>query len=230
MTSAEHIVRRIDHFVLDPGALPEAFNSACAECMELGFAALCVYPWWVSHAVAILKDRVAVSGVVGFPHGLEGTSAKVVAVRQCVSAGARELDVVAAWGCLRNSDVDAAISDAKAVVSAAHEMNDAVIVKLIFDVAELSDEQKQQACRVTVESGAEFLKTATGWAKPATLDDVRLIRSMLPAHVQVKASSNLIETLDDAEAMLDAGATRIGTRHPVEIARAALARARSAIL
>lgn len=188
----------------------------CAEAVEYGFAAVCIYPWWLTRARAELTGEVALCTVVAFPHGLETTVAKCDAVRAAIAAGADEIDVVMAYAALREGDEAGAGDDLAAVVATARAERSDVIVKAIIESAQLSDAQIRVACRLVAASGADFAKTSTGTAGGATVEAVSLIRSLLPAGVAVKASGG-IRTAAAARAMLDAGAERLGTSSGVSI-------------
>jgi deoxyribose-phosphate aldolase len=209
----------LDHSLLDPAQGLKELDRRCDDCLEYQVAALCVPVFWVKRAVARLGDKVAVSGVVAFPTGLEGIAAKEAAVRQCVGEGARELDVVCAWTAIRCGDRDAALRDAEAVVAAAFAKSPDVYIKLIPEIPELTPEEKLVACEIVTRSGAQCLKTQTGSKRETTLDDLRLLRKALPAHIDLKASITETRTVADAERVIALGAVRIGCNYPIEIAR-----------
>ena len=209
----------LDHSFLDPAHGLEEFARFCDDCLEYEVASACVPVFWVKRGVARLGAKVPVSGVVAFPTGLEGTDAKVAAVRQCVGEGARELDVVCAWTAIKCGDLDAALDDAHAVVAAAHAENPDVYIKLITEIPELTREQKLAACDIVVRSGAACLKTQSGSKRETTLDDLRLVREALPDSVHVKASVTETRNVCDAERLIALGAARIGCNYPIEIAR-----------
>lgn len=156
--SASDIARAIDHSVLGAGVGMEVLDRACDDCGRLGLAALCIYPWWVERAVARIDPRCAVSAVIAFPSGLETTRTKVESIREAVAAGARELDAVCAWTAIRSGDLDVALRDAEAMVTAALAENPRVIVKLIPEIGELTRSQQLDAAWVVAASGAHFLK------------------------------------------------------------------------
>ncbi len=221
MTTADRIdiPAYLDHSFLDPADGPEEFDRFCDDCLEYRFASACVPVFWVKRAVARLGTTVPVSGVVAFPTGLEGTDAKLAAVRQCMAEGARELDVVCTWTAIKCGQPDEALRDARAVVEVAHAENPDVYVKLITEIPELSAEEKLAACDIVARSGAECLKTQGRGRKETTLDDLRLVREALPEHVQLKASVTEVRNLADAECVIALGARRIGSDYPVEIVR-----------
>ena len=166
-------------------------------------------PFWVRMAADALRDTTAsVISVIGFPHGLECAQIKGQAAARAVQDGAREIDTVINLGALKSGDVAAVAFDLAAVVRAVP----GIPVKVILETAALTDDEKRLACRLSVEAGAAFIKTSTGFhqAGGATPGDVALMRSAAPLTLGVKASGG-IRTLADVRVMLAAGANRIGT-------------------
>jgi deoxyribose-phosphate aldolase len=213
---AEQLARAVDHTQLDPSAGEASIVAVCDEAAAHGFAAVCIYPWWLPRARAELTGDTALCTVVAFPHGLESTAVKCDAARGAIAAGADEIDVVIAYAALRDGDEAGAGYDLAAVVAAARAERSDVVVKAIIESARLSDAQIAAACRLAAASGADFAKTATGTAGGATVEVVSLMRSLLPPSVAVKASGG-IRTAVAARAMLDAGAERLGTSSGVSI-------------
>jgi deoxyribose-phosphate aldolase len=214
--AVEHVVRAVDHTLLDPGAGAASLTALCQEADEHGFAAVCVYPWWVPRARALLQGDAAVCTVVSFPHGLDATAAKCEAARAAIAAGADEIDVVTAYAALFDGDPKAVGDDLSAVVDAARAERGDAVVKAIIESARLSDEEIVLACGLVAAAGADFAKTSTGHAGGATVPAVSLMRASLPPSVAVKASGG-IRTAACALDMLDAGATRIGTSNALSI-------------
>ena len=193
-----------------------SLTSLCQEADEHGFAAVCVYPWWVPRARALLQGDAAVCTVVSFPHGLDATAAKCEAARAAIAAGADEIDVVTAYAALFDGDPKAVGDDLSAVVDAARAERGDAVVKAIIESARLSDDEIVLACGLVAAAGADFAKTSTGHAGGATVPAVSLMRASLPPSVAVKASGG-IRTAACALDMLDAGATRIGTSNALSI-------------
>jgi deoxyribose-phosphate aldolase len=175
-----------------------------------------VNPYWVRTAVAeLMGSGVAVATVVGFPLGANETSIKVAETSAAVAAGAREIDVVLNVGELIGGNLQVVGEDLRAVVEAANGM----LVKVILETVLLNDLQKTQACEWAQKAGARFVKTSTGFAGGgATVEDVRLMRSVVGPEIGVKASGG-IHTWEDCRAMMAAGANRIGTSAGVAILR-----------
>lgn len=198
----------LDHSVLKPEATLDDVQAGAAVVREWRVGCYCVQPWHVRAAVdALAGSGALVASVVGFPHGCDRTEAKAMATRLAVDDGAREIDMVMNVGALRSGLAALVANDMASVVRAA-----VVPVKVILEAAALTDAEKRLACRLAVEAGAAFVKTSTGFhpSGGATPADVRLMRAAVGPSIGVKASGG-IRTLDEALAMIEAGANRIGT-------------------
>ena len=210
----EHLTYRdvakvIDHSLLRP-ELDDAFvEDGCRLAAEYDVASVCVRPADVVRAKAILEGTdVAVGTTIGFPHGNHLTETKVFEARRALADGATELDMVIRIGALksgRDADVGA---DIAAVVEVAHAAG--AIVKVIFENAYLTDDEKVRACRLTEAAGGDFVKTSTGFAPSgATHEDLALMRRSVSPHVGVKAAGG-IRTLDALLDVMALGVTRVG--------------------
>ena len=210
----------IDHTLLKPEASEADIRKLCSEAAEFGFASVCVNPAWVKRAAEYLKGSgVPVCTVIGFPLGATLPDVKAYEARRSIFNGAREVDMVINIGALKSGDVCAVEDDIRAVVEAAHE--NGVLCKVIIETALLTDEEKVRACLASKNAGADFVKTSTGFAKGgATADDVALMRRTVGSALGVKASGG-VKGIDDARAMFQAGATRIGASVGVKIAQEA---------
>jgi len=207
------IISMIDHAVLAPDATRDDVLSACALAAELGVAGVCVHPRWVRVAAeALAGSAVATGTVAGFPLGANTSETKAVEAREAIVHGADEIDMVMAITALKSGDRAAVLDDIAAVVGAAYAASlEQPVVKVILEMCYLTDEEKRVAAELAVEAGADFVKTSTGLGPSgARVEDVALLRRLAPPRVGVKAAGG-IRTLDDARAMLAAGATRIGT-------------------
>ena len=203
------IAKTIDHSLLRPELDDRFVEDGCRLAAKYDVASVCVPPVHVKRARAILEGTdVAVGTVIGFPHGYATTAGKVNEARIALADGATELDMVIQIGALksgRDADVQA---DIKAVVDVAHAAG--AIVKVIFENAYLTDDEKIRACRLTEAAGGDFVKTSTGFAPSgATHDDLRLMRASTSPHIQVKAAGG-VRTLDALLAVMELGVTRIG--------------------
>ena len=203
------IAKAIDHSLLRP-ELDDAFvEDGCGLAAEYDVASVCVRPSDVLRARSILDGTdVAVGTVVGFPHGGHRTSVKVAEARHALDDGATELDMVIQIGALKSGRDDDVQADIAAVVDVAHGAD--ALVKVIFENAYLTDDEKIRACRLSETAGADFVKTSTGFAPGgATHDDLRLMRANTSPRVQVKAAGG-VRTLDALLEVLALGTTRVG--------------------
>jgi deoxyribose-phosphate aldolase len=203
------VAKTIDHSLLRPELDDQFVEDGCRLATEYDVASVCVRPADVRRAVAILGGTdVAVGTVIGFPHGGHLTATKVFEARQALADGATELDMVIQIGALksgRDADVQA---DIAAVVDVAHAAG--AIVKVIFENAYLTDEEKIRACHLTEAAGGDFVKTSTGFAPSgATLDDLRLMRANTSPRIGVKAAGG-VRTLDALLEVMALGTTRVG--------------------
>jgi len=212
--SIEHLTERdiaktIDHSLLRP-ELDDAFiEEGCRLAARYDVASVCVRPVDVRRAAELLRGTdVAVGTTVGFPHGNQLTEVKVLEARRALDDGATELDMVLKIGALKSGRDADVLEDIRAVVEAGHAGG--ALVKVIFENAYLTDDEKIRACRLTAEAGGDFVKTSTGFAATgATHDDLRLMRANTPPHIQVKAAGG-VRTLDALLEVMALGVTRIG--------------------
>ncbi len=210
----------IDHTLLKPEASLADIKKLCREAAEFGFASVCVNPSYVKDAVNFLEgSNVPVCTVIGFPLGATLPDVKAYEARRATFNGAREVDMVINIGALKSGDDCLVEDDIRAVVQAAHQ--DHVLCKVIIETALLTDAEKVRACLAAKNAGADFVKTSTGFAKGgATANDVALMRRTVGSALGVKASGG-VKGIDDARAMFEAGATRIGASVGVKIAQEA---------
>jgi deoxyribose-phosphate aldolase len=210
----------VDHTLLKPEASDADIRKLCEEAAQYRFASVCVNPSWVRAAACNLRGTsVPVCTVVGFPLGATLADVKAYEARRAIFDGAREVDMVINIGALKSNDDCAVEQDIRAVVEASHEYD--VLVKVIIEAALLTDDEKVRACLAAKRAGADFVKTSTGFAKHgATVADVVLMRRTVGAGMGVKAAGG-VKGIDDARAMVEAGATRIGASVGVRIAQEA---------
>ena len=211
-----NIASTIDHTLLKPDATQAQIIQLCAEAKENQFASVCVNPTHVKLCAQLLKGSgVHTCTVVGFPLGATTHTAKMLETRDVVMLGATEVDMVINIGALKSKNYEAVLADITAVTEAAHEGG--AIVKVIIEAAMLTDEEKVIACQLAQAAGADFVKTSTGFGPGgATLEDVALMRQTVGPDMGVKAAGG-VRTLQDALAMIAAGATRIGASAGVAI-------------
>jgi deoxyribose-phosphate aldolase len=203
------VAKAIDHSLLRP-ELDDAFIEAgCRLAAEYDVASVCVRPADVRRASELLAGTdVAVGTVIGFPHGNHLTATKVFEAERALADGATELDMVLQIGALRSGRDADVQADIAAIVEVAHAAG--AIVKVIFENAYLTDDEKIRACRLTEAAGADFVKTSTGFAPSgATHDDLRLMRANTSPHVAVKAAGG-VRTLDALLEVMALGVSRIG--------------------
>src|SRR6476620_7290948 len=203
------VAKAIDHSLLRP-ELDDAFvEDGCRLAAEYDVASVCVRPADVLRARAILNGTdVAVGTVIGFPHGNHRTAIKVAEARHALDDGATELDMVIQIAALRSGRDADVQADIAAVVDVGHAGG--AIVKVIFENAYLTDNEKIRACHLTEAAGGDFVKTSTGFAPSgATHDDLRLMRANTSPHIQVKAAGG-VRTLDALLDVMELGVTRIG--------------------
>lgn len=216
----KNIASFIDHTILKPDATQAQIVQLCAEARENQFASVCVNPTHVRLCAQLLKGSdVDTCTVVGFPLGANTPAVKSFETEDVVSSGATEVDMVINVGALKSKNYEAVLDDIVAVTETAHEGG--AIVKVIIEAALLTDEEKVIACQLSQAAGVEFVKTSTGFGPGgATVEDVALMRKTVGPQMGVKAAGG-IRTLQDAQAMIAAGATRIGASAGVAIVREA---------
>lgn len=214
MKQQDDIAKYIDHTVLAATATRDKIEQICKEADQYKFASVCVNSCWVALCAKLLeKSEVKVCTVVGFPLGAMSSESKAYEAKKAVLAGADEVDMVINIGYLKNHDDDL-VQDDIAMVKAA---SGNATLKVIIETCLLTDEEKVRACRLAKASGADFVKTSTGFSTGgATVEDIKLMRKAVGPELGVKASGG-IRTYADARAMIDAGATRIGASAGIAI-------------
>ncbi len=205
----------IDHTALKPGVTKEEILKLTAEAKEYGFYSVCVNPTWVAEAAKQLKGSdVDVCTVIGFPLGANTTAVKVYETTDAINNGATEVDMVINIGALKSKEDDQVLKDIQKVVEAAKGK---ALVKVIIETCLLTDEEKVRACELAVKAGTDYVKTSTGFSTGgATIEDIALMRKTVGENIGVKASGG-IHSKADVEAMVKAGATRIGASAGVAI-------------
>lgn len=208
-------VKMIDHTLLKTDAQKKDLDKLLLEAKKYNFMSVCVSPIWVKYAAEQLKDtNVKVCTVIGFPQGATPTEVKVFETKNAIENGATEVDMVIPVGVLKDKDYIAVENDIRAVVEAAKSK---ALTKVIIETCLLTDEEKIMACKLSKSAGADFVKTSTGFSTAgATVKDIRLMRETVGEQMGVKASGG-VRSREDADAMIKAGATRIGTSNGVKI-------------
>ena len=214
------IAKMIDHTMLKADATTETITRYCGEAREHGFASVCVNSCHVPLVSSLLKGSdVKTCCVVGFPLGAMLTTAKAYEAAQSVKAGAHEVDMVINIGAVKSKDWTFVKDDIENVVLAARGK---ALVKVIIEACLLTDEEKVKVCAIAKMAGADFVKTSTGFSTGgATVSDVKLMRQTVGEDMGVKASGG-VKDYKTAKAMIEAGATRIGTSNGISIAGGAV--------
>src|SRR5512139_82951 len=214
--SDTNLAKYIDHTLLKPDATQQEIAQLCFEARKHGFASVCINPTWVPLCAQLLQaSEVKVCTVIGFPLGATSSETKAFETETAIKQGATEIDMVINIGALKARDLETVARDIRGVVKAAHAHG--IIVKVIIETSLLTDEEKTIACLLSKEAEADFVKTSTGFAGGgATVHDVALMRRVVGPEIGVKASGG-VRTFEDADAMIKAGATRIGASAGVKI-------------
>ena len=207
--------RMIDHTILKPEATEAAVQKIIDEAKEYNFFSVCINPCWVAFASEQLADTdVAVCTVIGFPLGANTPEVKAYEAADAIKNGANEVDMVINIGALKSQQYEHVRQDIQGIVDAAKGK---ALVKVIIETALLTDEEKVKACELAKEAGADFVKTSTGFSTGgAKVADIRLMRETVGPDMGVKASGG-VHNAEEALAMIEAGATRIGASTGVAI-------------
>jgi len=217
----QNVVGMIDHTLLKADATKEEIVKLVEEAKEYLFASVCVNPTWVRTAADMLADtpKVKVCTVIGFPLGTTTPETKAFETNNAIENGANEIDMVINVGALKDKQDDLVERDIRAVVEAAKGK---ALVKVIIETCLLTKEEKIRACEISVRAGADYVKTSTGFSTGgATVEDIRLMRQTVGPEIGVKASGG-VRSREDALAMVEAGATRIGASSGVSISKGEL--------
>ncbi|MEH7343765.1 deoxyribose-phosphate aldolase [Bacillus sp. JJ1532] len=205
---AKNVAGMIDHTLLKADATKEQIEKICAEAKEYQFASVCINPAWVKLSSQLLSGTdVKVCTVIGFPLGASTPETKEFETKNAIENGATEVDMVINIGALKSGDHELVERDIRAVVNAAKGK---ALTKVIIETSLLSEVEKVRACEISVKAGADFVKTSTGFSTGgATVEDIALMRKTVGPNIGVKASGG-VRSAEDAQKMIQAGATRIG--------------------
>ncbi len=210
-----YILSRVDHTLLRQDATGEEVSALLADGIRYGCASVCISPNRVKAAALAASGRIPICTVIGFPNGTATTAAKAYEAASAVADGAEELDMVISVGHLREKDFSYVLREMEELRRA----TDGKLLKVIIETCLLTEEEKITMCRLVGESGADFIKTSTGFAGGgATPEDIALMASHRPLGLKIKAAGG-ISSLEDAEAMLALGADRLGTSRIVKIVK-----------
>lgn len=217
MVTKEQFAKMQDHSILEPNADMEAIRVRCQETLDYNLGAVYVNPCFVSFAKGIIGNKAEIGTVVGFPHGANTTKIKIAEGIQCIEDGADCLDVVINIARLKSGDAAYVENELKEFVSAVKAVRSDIIVKVIIECCYLTHDEKVAACKAVKESGADFIKTSTGTGTGGCrIGDIRLMRKLVGDKVQIKAAAQ-ITNIEDALAVIEEGATRIGENTAVKL-------------
>ena len=211
----QQLASMIDHTILKADATRESVEKICKEALEYKFASVCINPANVELAAEMLKgSEVKVCTVIGFPLGANTSEVKAFETKDAIAKGADEVDMVINIGRLKDKDYEYVKNDIKAVVEAAKGK---ALTKVIIETCLLNDEEKVKVCELSKEAGADFVKTSTGFSTGgATPEDIKLMRETVGPDMGVKASGG-VRSFEDAKAVIENGATRIGASSSITI-------------
>ena len=211
----QEILRRVDHTLLTPTATWEQVKTICDEGREFSTASVCIPPRFVKKAADYVGNSLKICTVIGFPNGYSTPEVKVFETEDAVRNGADEIDMVINLGLAKAGDWEGVLREIRAV----KESCGGRILKVIVEACQLTQEEKIAVCRGVSMSGADFIKTSTGFSTGgATVEDVKLFRERISPDLRIKAAGG-IRTFEQARAMLEAGADRIGASALVALAR-----------
>lgn len=207
------ILSHVDHTLLKPEATWEQIKTLCDEAMEFGCATVCIPPSYVKEAVEYVQGNLKICTVIGFPNGYSTTEVKVFETEDAVRNGADEIDMVVNLGWVKDQRWDELLQEMKSIKASCNGR----ILKVIVEACLLTQEEKIKLCELVTEAGADYIKTSTGFSTGgATVEDVALFKAHIGPEVKIKAAGG-IRTFETAQAMMDAGADRIGASALVKL-------------
>ena len=213
--NTEEMLKHVDHTLLLQGATWAEIKKICDDAMKYHTASVCIPASYVKQAKEYMGDRMNICTVIGFPNGYSTTATKVFEAKDAIANGAVEIDMVINIGWLKDGRYDDILTEIKALKAACGTL----ILKVIIETCLLTDEEKIKMCEIVTQSGADYIKTSTGFSTAgATFDDVRLFAEHVGKNVKIKAAGG-IATLDDAEKFLELGADRLGTSRIVKLVK-----------
>lgn len=211
----EEIFKYVDHTLLTQTATWEEIRQICDDAIAYGTASVCIPPSFVKQAKEYVKDKMAVCTVIGFPNGYNTTSVKEFEAKDALANGADEIDMVINIGWVKQGRFDLIENEIRTLKAACGKK----ILKVIIETCLLTDDEKITMCKVVTSSGADYIKTSTGFSKAgATFEDVELFVKHVGPNVKIKASGG-ISSLDDAKRFIELGADRLGTSRIIKLAK-----------
>ena len=209
------ILSKCDHTLLSQTATFDDIRAICDDGIKFNTASVCIPACYVKEAKEYVKDKLQICTVIGFPNGYSTTATKVYETADAINAGADEIDMVINIGHLKAKRYDAILEEIKKIKEACGEK----ILKVIIETCLLTDEEKIKMCEIVSESGADYIKTSTGFSTAgATTHDIEIFAKHVKPHVKIKAAGG-IATLEDAENFINLGASRLGTSRIVKLAK-----------
>ena len=215
MYDVKNILAHVDHTLLSQTATWSEIRALCDDGMKYGTASVCIPASYVKQAAAYVAGKLPICTVIGFPNGYDTTAAKCFEATDAVRNGADEVDMVINIGWVKDGRWDDVLAEIRAVKTAC----EGKLLKVIIETCLLTDDEKIRMCGIVSESGADYIKTSTGFSKAgATREDVALFARHVAPHLKIKAAGG-ISSLEDAQAFLDLGASRLGTSRIVKIVK-----------
>ena len=212
----QNILSRVDHTLLAQGATWKEIKAICDDGIKYGCASVCIPASYVKQAAEYVAGKIAVCTVIGFPNGYDTTAAKSFEASDAVANGASEIDMVINIGWVKDGLYDKVLSEIRDVKGHCHGK----LLKVIIETCLLTDAEKIELCRVVSESGADYIKTSTGFGGGgATREDVALFKKHVAPHVKIKAAGGIAD-LNDAKDFIALGADRLGTSRIVKAVKA----------
>ena len=209
----QEILSKVDHTLLLQGSTWDEIKEICDDAMKYKTASVCIPPYYVKKAADYMQGKIKVCTVIGFPNGNTTTASKAFETKEALENGAEEIDMVINIGMVKAKDYDSVLEEIKTL----KEICGDKVLKVIIETCLLTDEEKVKMCEIVTQSGADFIKTSTGFAGGgATFEDVELMVKNVGENVKVKASGG-ISSLEDAEKFINIGASRLGTSRIVKI-------------
>ena len=211
----QKILAACDHTLLLQGATWDEIKVICDDAKKYKTASVCIPPCYVKRAAEYLNGEIAVCTVIGFPNGNMTTATKVFETKDALSNGADEIDIVINIGMLKAKEYDYVLSEIKEIKEACGDH----ILKVIIETCLLTEEEKIKMCEIVTESGADYIKTSTGFSTAgATFEDIELFKKYVGSNVKIKAAGG-ISSMEDAEHFMELGADRLGTSRIVKIVK-----------
>lgn len=213
------ILKRVDHTLLAVDATWEEIKAICDDGIKYGTASVCIPASYVKRAAEYVEGKVKICTVIGFPSGYSTEASKCFEAADAVINGADEVDMVINVGWLKDGLYDKVLHEIKSVRAEIDSVKSGIILKVIIETCLLTDEEKIKMCEIVSESGADFIKTSTGFSKGgATFDDIRLFKAHVAPQLKIKAAGG-ISSIADAEEFIKLGADRLGTSRIVKIVK-----------